>query len=207
MRCIMDRRDCALLCNVSIISPLNSRKVCSSSVLSDHLYFFFQAEDGIRDRNVTGVQTCALPISSPAHRITSAAVWRGQSGRRFTLSQSASQHRLGRPHWPSPVNPFQQHRELRRRQHRHALFGAWPYEAAAFQPLGEQTQPVTIPPQQFNQIAAASAETEYVTRDVSLPSTVSACTAKLSKPFRISVAPAASQIRVPAGKPIIAAAR
>src|SRR5699024_11256860 len=28
------------------------------------LFFFFQAEDGIRDRNVTGVQTCALPISS-----------------------------------------------------------------------------------------------------------------------------------------------
>src|SRR5699024_11831880 len=26
-------------------------------------YFFFQSEDGIRDRNVTGVQTCALPIS------------------------------------------------------------------------------------------------------------------------------------------------
>src|SRR5207249_5619293 len=25
---------------------------------------FFQAEDGIRDRNVTGVQTCALPISA-----------------------------------------------------------------------------------------------------------------------------------------------
>src|SRR5438067_10711640 len=27
-------------------------------------FFFFQAEDGIRDRNVTGVQTCALPISA-----------------------------------------------------------------------------------------------------------------------------------------------
>src|SRR5438067_7020625 len=27
-------------------------------------FFFFQAEDGIRDRNVTGVQTCALPISN-----------------------------------------------------------------------------------------------------------------------------------------------
>src|SRR5207248_7649484 len=26
--------------------------------------FFFQAEDGIRDRTVTGVQTCALPISN-----------------------------------------------------------------------------------------------------------------------------------------------
>src|SRR5690606_41164570 len=28
-----------------------------------HLFFFFQAEDGIRDFHVTGVQTCALPIS------------------------------------------------------------------------------------------------------------------------------------------------
>src|SRR5437867_6973175 len=30
--------------------------------------FFFQAEDGIRDRTVTGVQTCALPISSASQR-------------------------------------------------------------------------------------------------------------------------------------------
>ena len=29
----------------------------------DVLFFFFQAEDGIRDYKVTGVQTCALPIS------------------------------------------------------------------------------------------------------------------------------------------------
>src|SRR5690625_6307266 len=28
-----------------------------------YLLFFFQAEDGIRDGHVTGVQTCALPIS------------------------------------------------------------------------------------------------------------------------------------------------
>src|SRR2546430_8275173 len=28
------------------------------------MFFFFQAEDGIRDLTVTGVQTCALPISS-----------------------------------------------------------------------------------------------------------------------------------------------
>src|SRR6266571_4991420 len=27
-----------------------------------HIFFFFQAEDGIRDGHVTGVQTCALPI-------------------------------------------------------------------------------------------------------------------------------------------------
>src|SRR2546421_1537291 len=30
-------------------------------------FFFFQAEDGIRDLIVTGVQTCALPIYSPAN--------------------------------------------------------------------------------------------------------------------------------------------
>src|SRR5256885_12100164 len=31
-------------------------------------YFFFQAEDGIRDYKVTGVQTCALPISEAEWR-------------------------------------------------------------------------------------------------------------------------------------------
>src|SRR2546427_7981018 len=30
--------------------------------LRSHFFFFFQAEDGIRDLTVTGVQTCALPI-------------------------------------------------------------------------------------------------------------------------------------------------
>src|SRR5437870_6579254 len=29
------------------------------------VFFFFQAEDGIRDGHVTGVQTCALPIYVP----------------------------------------------------------------------------------------------------------------------------------------------
>src|SRR5690606_24432586 len=31
-----------------------------------HYFFFFQAEDGIRDFHVTGVQTCALPIWTPS---------------------------------------------------------------------------------------------------------------------------------------------
>src|SRR5262249_58888392 len=35
-----------------------------SATLALRLLFFFQAEDGIRDWSVTGVQTCALPISS-----------------------------------------------------------------------------------------------------------------------------------------------
>src|SRR5207253_8605598 len=37
------------------------------------LYFFFQAEDGIRDGHVTGVQTCALPISSEGRENQGAA--------------------------------------------------------------------------------------------------------------------------------------
>src|SRR5256885_6260814 len=34
--------------------------------MCDSLFFFFQAEDGIRDYKVTGVQTCALPIYGSA---------------------------------------------------------------------------------------------------------------------------------------------
>src|SRR5690606_40375898 len=36
---------------------------------------FFQAEDGIRDFHVTGVQTCALPISGFPRRVPIAEVW------------------------------------------------------------------------------------------------------------------------------------
>src|SRR5438445_6210315 len=39
-----------------------ARRVGNSGV-PDCIFFFFQAEDGIRDIGVTGVQTCALPIS------------------------------------------------------------------------------------------------------------------------------------------------
>src|SRR2546427_3509189 len=40
---------------------------CSTAIAascSPYAFFFFQAEDGIRDLTVTGVQTCALPILS-----------------------------------------------------------------------------------------------------------------------------------------------
>src|SRR6266850_6540673 len=44
--------------------------------------FFFQAEDGIRDYKVTGVQTCALPIS---HAIIERAAGRARSGEAHVL--------------------------------------------------------------------------------------------------------------------------
>src|SRR5256886_11584898 len=56
--------------------------------------FFFQAEDGIRDLTVTGVQTCALPILSPA----SASVAAGGAAQ-FTASlrDSAGNVLTGQP--------------------------------------------------------------------------------------------------------------
>src|SRR2546430_8909791 len=41
--------------------------MCERHILSliHSVFFFFQAEDGIRDLTVTGVQTCALPICVP----------------------------------------------------------------------------------------------------------------------------------------------
>src|SRR5256885_8356805 len=40
-------------------------------------FFFFQAEDGIRDYKVTGVQTCALPISRGTPWKSGQARWSG----------------------------------------------------------------------------------------------------------------------------------
>src|ERR1022692_176490 len=48
-------------------------------------FFFFQAEDGIRDYKVTGVQTCALPIS---WRWTSIAAWTSARCRRWAEKHS-----------------------------------------------------------------------------------------------------------------------
>src|SRR2546430_13521585 len=65
---------------------------CRSTLLSS--FFFFQAEDGIRDLTVTGVQTCALPISAAIAESSQAQVVRrhrvGQRRQRSTLSQQAS---------------------------------------------------------------------------------------------------------------------
>src|SRR5690349_23124532 len=61
----MSRRSSALSMDISAWMA----SVVSSSSSSDvFFFFFFQAEDGIRDLYVTGVQTCALPISEPLGR-------------------------------------------------------------------------------------------------------------------------------------------
>src|SRR2546427_4621548 len=57
-------------------------------------FFFFQAEDGIRDLTVTGVQTCALPISC---RTATAA-----SARRPTAPHSPPTAACRQRTWSSP---------------------------------------------------------------------------------------------------------
>src|SRR5690349_24136988 len=46
-----------------------------------YFFFFFQAEDGIRDLYVTGVQTCALPLSAQANALVDAFFTPDQQGR------------------------------------------------------------------------------------------------------------------------------
>src|SRR2546430_10128956 len=48
---------------MSTASRLGARRFTKSLTTRTAFMFFFQAEDGIRDLTVTGVQTCALPIS------------------------------------------------------------------------------------------------------------------------------------------------
>src|SRR2546430_4478453 len=62
----------------------------------NQLFFFFQAEDGIRDLTVTGVQTCALPIWR--RRTTSSATRR--SAARSTAICCASSSRPTSPGGP-----------------------------------------------------------------------------------------------------------
>src|SRR2546427_12755492 len=54
---------CILFFNENTANEIvNAVQTYALPILHTHLFFFFQAEDGIRDLTVTGVQTCALPI-------------------------------------------------------------------------------------------------------------------------------------------------
>src|SRR5437868_14036479 len=58
--------------------------------------FFFQAEDGIRDRNVTGVQTCALPISEYITRYYGVGHKLGENRAKYWEEcETHQQHQLG----------------------------------------------------------------------------------------------------------------
>src|SRR3989442_15280542 len=56
------------------------------------VFFFFQAEDGIRDADVTGVQTCALPIS---HLAAGTYTLAGQAFRAATVAVTENPSHTG----------------------------------------------------------------------------------------------------------------
>src|SRR2546426_6826384 len=78
------------------------------------LFFFFQAEDGIRDYKVTGVQTCALPIYRRRSGDLSYAKlleeWNDLLTRRPTFREPLAPYRLvleAWAEWPTePVTPL-----------------------------------------------------------------------------------------------------
>src|SRR5437868_12594920 len=115
-----------------VLMPLLSRLLTLLVIISIPL-FFFQAEDGIRDRNVTGVQTCALPIFRPARR--NHARLRVVCGRcdapprrareprhRFSAALRARAPR----HRPPRVRPLRPARSEERRVGKEGRHGGWP---------------------------------------------------------------------------------
>src|SRR2546430_4722798 len=76
------------------------------------LFFFFQAEDGIRDLTVTGVQTCALPICEGSPE---------KAGRVFLPGSLQQVSGNPRPCWV-----YRSAASLAQRHHRHELLELLP---------------------------------------------------------------------------------
>src|SRR2546430_16685302 len=74
------------------------------------LFFFFQAEDGIRDLTVTGVQTCALPIYRAAGFRSLAPHRRSSPAVSATHANRAVFSRLEKP--PGAARPASPGREI-----------------------------------------------------------------------------------------------
>src|SRR5256885_8823797 len=79
--------------------------------------FFFQAEDGIRDYKVTGVQTCALPIYDTNRRVglqAAAAGQRALSGTRRRTADRDRQRRQDATHQDLSTRPQGSRRQDRK---------------------------------------------------------------------------------------------
>src|SRR5439155_14297675 len=81
-------------------------------------FFFFQAEDGIRDGHVTGVQTCALPISFSTSSGCARRRPRGRSSASNAPTSRARRHSVNSDEYsPSrrssaPISPRSEERRV-----------------------------------------------------------------------------------------------
>src|SRR5207249_2573482 len=90
-------------------------RVCyADDATSVILFFFFQAEDGIRDRNVTGVQTCALPICDTARFATAFARvgYSGDFGGSWFLTQLVGTGKARELYFTTDIVDAREAREL-----------------------------------------------------------------------------------------------
>src|SRR2546426_5212747 len=104
--CVMNSKVDLTSINSSFTNPLvNTLSFCAAY---DLLFFFFQAEDGIRDYKVTGVQTCALPIYPVADAVRDA--------RRYAARQVVAGGAIDPPprHRVPLVEVREQHRDVGR---------------------------------------------------------------------------------------------
>src|SRR5256885_11148057 len=92
--------------NSDVLKKYSNTSIILNYVISIiySIIFFFQAEDGIRDYKVTGVQTCALPISQLALACQNAPRWpggaaghRAAGARKLALQRDDLKRRRTRP--------------------------------------------------------------------------------------------------------------
>src|SRR5690554_4152355 len=108
-------------------------------------FFFFQAEDGIRDADVTGVQTCALPISpaaSPACRPSPSPPQSSGRNRQHPGSANAE----------PPDRPAQAYVVTRTRSSNSPIRGQTPDTFAEAKCTGGLTRSLKIPPAGRNKV-------------------------------------------------------
>src|SRR5256885_5689050 len=90
------------LCASSLLG--RRRRRAAASCIADVCFFFFQAEGGIRDYKVTGVQTCALPIYRRGPREAALrGASPGQACRSFALPAFALMSRSTRQTGQAPA--------------------------------------------------------------------------------------------------------
>jgi hypothetical protein len=87
----------------------------------------------------------------------------GRHATQFTSLRRGLQHRqCGATAGLAPIDALKQHRQLGGAQEDLAAISLRPDEAAAFEPLGEQPQPVVSRPQNLDEVATAAAEDEDI---------------------------------------------
>src|SRR5256885_10063565 len=87
-------------------AELLRQTVASMFTLDRTCIVLFQAEDGIRDYKVTGVQTCALPISSPSQWVSEGAGGGTRTRKDFRPEMCVRSQRLPvSPHQHAAANP------------------------------------------------------------------------------------------------------